>query len=1088
MVDDELRVIGNVELRAGGELVELAPQLAKALAVLVAARPGQGVPRADLVDALWPAAPDTDRLWPVVSKLRLALRRVGLTVTSGRGNAGYRLEPLPGPGGVEPAAILDTTAVVALTDRAERLLEDADPAEAARVLAGAAARWRGEPFTVGDDWPLPRICRLAAQRLDTQQRRLAKLWVRADLLTADFAALDWIDQDKALAAALDGDREVWLLRFLSTLVENGAPAAEAMLEELRPRWGYEDPTVARAAQLIELGEHGAVPVPPPIPQAAEPGPHRAALEAFVASIRAREAELLNVVGPTGPARLATVDELAALAAAAGVWVVREVCDAADDLAPGRQLMRDLWAAALTDPRFAPDTDRALLTNLVASPRPSGGFRPAKPNRLVDAAVGVVSALARNRPVLVVIDDAHRMTALAAELTEQIRSRLSGAAVGFCVAGADPGPFAGRAGGTVLAVAGEPGAPQPTVSDWLAAAAVTAVDLRIDPVVVTAVLGVRAERADAGLALAVRTGAVVADDGVRFARAAARDAVLAQLAAEPGRARRLHAAAYRHLAGTPDVDLAGAARHALAARPDVPDDEVAAACLAAARGEHDVRRLDTAIELATRGLALTADPALRFALHIAQGDARHDRADMHAAETAFRAAYEEAGGCPRQRAVAAIRLGRRWTDPGRVDRSLLHMLGTARDELVASAELDADREAHELWLLLNATLAHWTTMGLLPDGPVLEDPEPVVLARATLDALIPDTDPEVACEVLTECRYALFDYAPPAELRRISARMEEVSAAATSALFRGEALMQSVVDHLRLGDMIAAHRTSELHRALVEETAAGMGPWSQLSLDTVFDLWDGDLADAEARILGPQKAMLEENQRDVSDSMQQTWMGQLSWLRYQQGRMPELAGILRLAERRQYFVLWAPAIALMWGEVEQPAAAVDQLAATLDLTADLRALPPHGLAVPTLAVAAEAINSLDGFRNDRLDVDGLARRVDALLEPHTEEIALGGWPTLLVGPVHRARGLLALALGEPDRALEHFDLGIRKVGASAGQLAWLRLHQGRALIARGGPGDARRAREVLEAALDTATAKGLGALAPRARRHLDALSG
>jgi hypothetical protein len=587
---------------------------------------------------------------------------------------------------------------------------------------------------------------------------------------------------------------------------------------------------------------------------------------------------------------------------------------------------------------------------------------------------------------------------------------------------------------------------------------------------------------------VRSGAVETGDGVvRFARAADRDAVLTQLAVDPGRSRRVHAAAFRHLCGAaaPAVEPARVARHALAARPDVPDDAVAAACLGAARGERDAGRLDAAIEFATRGLALTADPELRFHLHIAQGEARHDRADMHAAETAFRAAYEEAGGNPRHRAVAAVRLGRRWMDPGRVDHSLLHMLTTARDELAASTDLETDRPAHELWLLLNATLAHWTTLGLLPDGPVDAEPEPVTLARATLDALTPDTDPAVACEVLIECRYALFDFAPPAELRRISTRMEEVSAGAGSALFRGEALMQAVVDHLRLGDIFAAHRTSELHRALVEQSATGMGPWSQLSLDTVFDLWDGDLADAEARILGPQRAMLDERPRDVSDSMQQTWMGQLSWLRYQQGRMAELAGIVRLAERRQYFVLWAPAIALMWGELGQHAAAVDQLAATLDLTSDLHALPPHGLAVPTLAVTAEAINSLDGFRNDRLDIDGLARRVDALLEPHTEEIALGGWPTLLVGPVHRARGLLALAVGEPERALAHFEAGIRKVGASAGQLAWLRLHRGRALLARGRPGDPQRARDALEGALDTATAKGIGALAAAARRHLDA---
>jgi hypothetical protein len=75
-----------------------------------------------------------------------------------------------------------------------------------------------------------------------------------------------------------------------------------------------------------------------------------------------------------------------------------------------------------------------------------------------------------------------------------------------------------------------------------------------------------------------------------------------------------------------------ARHALASRPDVADDEVAAACLTAARSEREPYRLDTAIEFATRGLALTADSRVRFALHIAQGEARYDRADMRAAET------------------------------------------------------------------------------------------------------------------------------------------------------------------------------------------------------------------------------------------------------------------------------------------------------------------------------------------------------------------------------------------------------------------------------------------------------------------------
>jgi AAA ATPase-like protein len=1082
MVDDELRVIGNVEIRAAGAPVELAPQLAKALAVLVAARPGQGVTRSELTDALWPSAPAADRLSAVVSKLRGVLGRVGLTISPGRGHAGYALRGLT-PDGVQPAEILDVTALGALVDRGECLLEAARPVEALRPLAAAAARWRGAPFTVGDDWPLPWLCRAAAERLDLLQRRLARAWARAGLLAGEPAALDWIDRDEDLAAALENDREVWLLRFVTALAAGEPAAAEALLEERRPRWGYDDPMIARGAQLLELHERGAR-LAPPARTAPPPGPHHAALTGYVASVPRGDADLLRLVGPPGPARTALVDELVALAASAGVRVVHAVCDAADDLAPGRPLMRDLWAVALTDPQFPPDTHRQVLTTAVANPRPTGPGGPRTAARLVDAAVALVAALARTRPVLIVIDDAHLLTPVAAGMTERIRERLAGAAAGFAVPGADSGPFAGRDTGSVLAVPDGPGAAHPDADGWLAAAAVTADGAEIDPVAVAAVLGVPAARADAGLAAAVRSGAVRPGDPPRFAGPQPPAQALAGLATDPGRSRQLHRAAHHHLTGGPGargVDPARVARHALAARPDLDDDAVAAACLAAARGERAARRYAAAVEFAERGLALTDDPQLRFDLQIVQGDARYDRADMRAAETAYRAAYDEAGDAVRRRAVAAVRVARRWTDPGRVDGWLLRMLHTTRDALAGAA----DPASVELSLLLSSYLAHYTTMALLPTGAPDERPAGVELARRTLAELPADADPEVACEVLTQCRYALFDFAAPAELRALSARLEGFSAAAVSVHLRGDALVQSVVDHMRLGDMVAAHRTSELHRALVEDVGAGagMGPWQQLSIDTVFDLWDGDLADAEARILGPQKDMLDARPRDVSDSMQQTWMGQLSWLRYQQGRMPELAGILRLAERRQYFVLWAPAIALMWAEVGQPAAAVDQLAATLDLTDDLTALPPHGLGVPTLAVAAEAIDSLDGFRADRLDVDGLARRVDALLEPHTDEIALGGWPTMLFGPVHRARGLMALATGEPDRALEHFELGIRRVGGSAGQLAWLRLHQGRALLARDAPGDARRARKALGAALDTATAKGIGALAGKARRHL-----
>ena len=291
---------------------------------------------------------------------------------------------------------------------------------------------------------------------------------------------------------------------------------------------------------------------------------------------------------------------------------------------------------------------------------------------------------------------------------------------------------------------------------------------------------------------------------------------------------------------------------------------------------------------------------------------------------------------------------------------------------------------------------------------------------------------MACEVLTECRWALFDFAPAAQIREISARMEAAAASSGSDHFTGEALIATVIDHLRLGDIAAAHSAGERHRVHVARTEHGLGPWLQITLDTLFDLWDGDLVAAEQRVFGP---MLTAVQQDLNDSLQQTWMGQVFWLRREQGRMAELLshGLGRLADRRQYFPVWVAGTALLRSEVGQRTAAVDQLVAFLDQTSDLQTLPPHGWAVPTLALLAETIGSFgdpDGEhpRADRLDLAALARRVDELLVPHTDEVVLAGWPTVLLGPVRRARGLLALATGDLDAAHEHFEDAIASVRA------------------------------------------------------------
>ncbi len=56
-----------------------------------------------------------------------------------------------------------------------------------------------------------------------------------------------------------------------------------------------------------------------------------------------------------------------------------------------------------------------------------------------------------------------------------------------------------------------------------------------------------------------------------------------------------------------------------------------------------------------------------------------------------------------------------------------------------------------------------------------------LARAAL-AQVDGLPPAMACEVLNECRWALFDYDPPAETIRLSERLELESLLARSPYF------------------------------------------------------------------------------------------------------------------------------------------------------------------------------------------------------------------------------------------------------------------------------------------------------------------
>ncbi len=876
----------------------------------------------------------------------------------------------------------------------------------------------------------------------------------------------------------------------------------------------------------------------------------AVLAALVARVAERQPATLSIEGVAGVGKTRLLDELADQVAGTRMRLVRVTCAALDDLYPLRVLAMLLWTRARRDlsaeSASLSEADRTALEEFVtAAPgAPAGPGQERAPQRLVSILCTLLREAAQGGGLVVALDNADLLTPLAQELLRRVRHGLGPVSVGFVLAGRPGGwwvapaaPVSGslpptsltplgaeavqewlgelwrrsptdaevaeafrlsgglpvrlcevRPTGGALAVLPGPALGRPATGPlpWLAAAAVTATGLEIDPVLVAGMLDLDPEAADGQQAEAVATRTVESDAGVRFRYDVWREEVLADLDRDPGLARHLHRRALdlltARMRAAPWTDPAlpvRIARHAGAAGTGsgLAEEQIAAAYLDAAAAERRGFALEAAVTWAKRGLERRCTLETRFGLLLTLGDAYHDNGAMAQAGAQYQQAYDVARGQPRLRATAAIQLARRWSDPGQVDQHLVHLLEEALDGLAG----DPDTVADGLRMQLSAHLAHKSAMAVGPDSGTALPRYGPELARATLARLTPDTAPIVACEVLAECRWGLYDFAPPGELLGLAERLHDASIHAGSAHFTGEALIALAVDDLRLGRTKPANAIAQRHAAHVEQYDRPQARWLQGVLDTLLDLWHGRFDSAERRIHGVSRRAIEQwpsNDAVPADTLRQTWDGQYYWLLRERGRMAELftSEVAQRVERHGYFPIWQAGMILAGCETGLVEPAVDGLAAMLAETHELRTLPPHGWAVPTLALLAEACGALHASDADRGVVAPAVVRVRELLGPHAGELALAGWPTVLVGPVERALGVLAIAAGAPDAALNHFARAWPLVKDAPPQLARLRYDEARAVLAVGGPAAGANARDLLRKAGSTAEGLGMARLA------------
>ncbi|MEU4770183.1 BTAD domain-containing putative transcriptional regulator [Actinosynnema sp. NPDC023794] len=407
IVGAELRVLGPVELRVDGRLVEVGHARQRCVLAVLLVEANRVVTVEQLLDRVW-----ADRLpykarqvaSNYVSRLRRVLTPTGDVAVVRRGG-GYVLE-------VDPESVD--------LHRFRRLVEQARGREDAQALAlqeEAAGLWRGEPFADLDTpW-------LAAARTGLEREHVAARLDRIDValrcgrhteLLPELSALaDQNELDERVAAQFvlalhragrTADALAHYRRLRDRLIEQLGAEPGTALQDLHQRILDTDP--ALAPPLVAIGGEAAPPAGEPVPRQlpASPrwftgrGTELARLDQALTAEPVEGPRLAGTGSHTGTGATVVISAIGGAGGMGKTWLALAWAHRHAEQFPDGQLFVDLYGFSPTEQPVVPDV--ALFGFLTAL-----GVAPDRIPADLDAKAALYRSLVAGRRMLILLDNA-----------------------------------------------------------------------------------------------------------------------------------------------------------------------------------------------------------------------------------------------------------------------------------------------------------------------------------------------------------------------------------------------------------------------------------------------------------------------------------------------------------------------------------------------------------------------------------------------------------------------------------------------------------------------------------------------------------